>query len=97
MIPAKSSPINVVRVVGAGFTGLACAYFALHHPQTKCIEIYDKYSSSKNNTLLRGASAASAGLLHPLTRLGKEMWKGYESYDKSLELINRPFGPYPCP
>lgn len=87
MIPAKSSPINVVRVVGAGFTGLACAYFALHHPQTKCIEIYDKYSSSKNNTLLRGASAASAGLLHPLTRLGKEMWKGYESYDKSLELI----------
>ena len=56
---SNTSPINVVRIMGAGFTGLACAYFALHHPQTTCIEIYDKYLSDKNFTLMSHLSASN--------------------------------------
>lgn len=77
--------VRHVRIVGGGFTGLACAIFALQHPLVKRVELLDP--SVPASTLGRGASAASAGLMHPLTRLGKEIWKGYEGYIATKELM----------
>jgi len=78
---------SLVRIVGAGFTGLACVLMALDNPHITRVEMMDP--SVSRDSYNRGASSASAGLMHSLTRKGKEIWKGNDGYIASLNLIDQ--------
>ena len=70
-----------IAVVGAGFCGLACAYYATRRGYNVCL--FDKTSIGA------GASGISAGLLHcysgPKAKLS---WEGHAAMQDSIELLD---------
>lgn len=67
-------------VVGAGFAGLATAYFLAAFGSD--VTVFDP-----NEVGTGGASSVAAGLLHPLTPRGKLIWKGEEGFVAAVGLI----------
>jgi len=70
-----------VAVVG-GMAGLALARHLLDIPQA-AVTVFDMGPPGQT----RGATAAAAGLLHPLTPRGKLIWKGEEGMRETLLLV----------
>lgn len=75
-----------IAVLGAGYTGLACAWHLLHspfRPRGLSVTIFDKKGIGA------GASGIAAGLLHSYVGLhAKRNWKGREGMEATERLLN---------
>jgi hypothetical protein len=81
--PQNNNPNLRVAVVGGGFAGLATALkFALKG--VKSVHIIDP----QDGPGLGGASAAAAGMCHPLAPKGKLIWGGLEGYSATKALLD---------
>jgi protoporphyrinogen oxidase len=72
--------IGKVAVLGGGFAGLSVANKFIGLADS--IHIYDA-----NEPGLGGASAVSAGLMHPMTPRGIKIWKGIDGFTSSMQLL----------
>lgn len=85
---AAALPMQPTRiaVVGGGLAGLSTAAHLLAEAETplQTLHIYDAAKPGEG-----GASSVAAGLLHPFTPKGREIWRGLEGYDAAVELIAR--------
>jgi glycine/D-amino acid oxidase-like deaminating enzyme len=70
-----------IAIVGGGYAGLASAFKLLKN--VKSINIFDRASVG-----LGGASAVSAGLLHPLSPKGRLLWRGTQGYESTKRMLN---------
>lgn len=78
-----------VAVVGGGLAGLGCAYHLLslsaegmRESPLHCVHVWDPCEPGEG-----GASAVAAGLLHPYSPKGSQLWKGAPGLEAALELI----------
>lgn len=75
-----------IAVVGAGYTGLACAWHLLHspfRPRGFELTLFDEKGVGG------GASGIAAGLLHPFVgRFARRNWKGLEGMQATQNLLN---------
>lgn len=72
-----------IAIIGAGFCGLAIAWYLLHSPFAKA-KIY-LFDSKEIGT---GTSGIAAGLLHPYAGAHAKLnWKGHEGFQATKELI----------
>jgi glycine/D-amino acid oxidase-like deaminating enzyme len=70
-----------IAIIGAGFSGLAVAWYLLQNPNVH-LTIFDPAGIGG------GASAIAAGLLHSYAGLHSKLnWKGREGYQASLSLL----------
>jgi len=83
---APAAPPRRVAIVGGGLAGLASAVALLDaaHPPLEALHILDPAEVGTG-----GASAAAAGLLHPFTRTGGEIWRGREGFAAAVALTER--------
>lgn len=72
-----SSMKQRVAIVGGGYAGLACAENLIKQFE---VSIFDLNLPGKG-----GASAVSAGLMHPFAPKGNFIWKGVEGYRLNIE------------
>jgi len=85
-----------IAIVGAGFTGLATAWYLLQQPQACKVTLYDE------KVIGGGTSGIAAGLLHyyagahaKLNRFGKEGWKETTSLlEIASQAIGKPVAEY---
>ena len=77
-------PPERVAIVGGGLAGLGTSIRLLDRG-VRVLHVYD----AQHAPGLGGASAAAAGLLHPFTRHGKEIWLGREGFCATQDLIRR--------
>lgn len=75
-----------IAVIGAGYTGIACAWHLLHsplRPRELSVTIYDQQG------LGGGASGIAAGLLHPFVglaaKLNRKGWEGLQATKRLVE------------
>jgi len=77
-----------IAIVGGGLAGLATAIHLLdggaHQRAPRVLHIYDPSAPGCG-----GASAVAAGLLHPFTPRGREIWQGREGFAASCALLAR--------
>lgn len=76
-------PPQRVAVIGGGLAGLGCAFHLLNsstHPLD--VDVFDPCTAGEG-----GASAVAAGLLHPFTPKGREIWQGLAGYIATRELL----------
>jgi glycine/D-amino acid oxidase-like deaminating enzyme len=64
-----------------GYAGLSVAIKLIE--QSCSVTLFDRAEL----TGLSSASAASSGLLHPMTPKGKEIWKGCEGFSATMSMI----------
>ena len=74
-----------IAIVGAGFAGVALAHELLAQSSSrgKAIEV----TLIDARGLARGASGASAGILHARSSKGKTIWRGIEGVEATMEMI----------
>lgn len=76
-----------VAVLGAGYSGIACAWHILHSPnRPRCLSLtlFDEQGIGA------GASGIAAGLLHPYVGLhAKINWRGFDSLQETRYLIQQ--------
>ena len=78
-----SVPPSRVAVVGGGLAGLATAFHLLNvSAPLDALHVYDACAPGTG-----GASAAAAGLLHPFTRTGGEIWRGRDGFAATCALL----------
>ena len=78
-----STPPSRVAVVGGGLAGLATAFHLLNvSAPLDALHVYDAGAPGTG-----GASAAAAGLLHPFTRTGGEIWRGRDGFAATCALL----------
>ena len=78
-----SVPPSRVAVVGGGLAGLATAFHLLNaSAPLDALHVYDAGAPGTG-----GASAAAAGLLHPFTRTGGEIWRGRDGFAATCALL----------
>lgn len=74
-----------IAIIGAGYTGLACAWHLLHspfRPKKLQLTVYDE------SGIAGGASGIAAGLLHPYVGQHARLnWKGMEGMAATRQLI----------
>jgi glycine/D-amino acid oxidase-like deaminating enzyme len=70
-----------IAIVGGGYAGLASAFKLSKNVIS--INIFDRTSVG-----FGGASAVSAGLLHPLSPQGRLLWRGAHGYESTKELLD---------
>ncbi len=72
-----------IAIIGAGFTGLACTFYACSSQQTTNVALFDRSSIGA------GASGVAAGCMHPYAPYSfKYAWQGPEALKDALELID---------
>lgn len=73
-----------IAVVGGGLAGLGCTYHLLAQSAEPldCVHVWDPHCPGEG-----GASAVAAGLLHPYSPKGTDIWRGREALVAALELI----------
>lgn len=74
--------VRTVAVVGGGLAGMSVAYHAAAVDPAVGIAIFDVAEPGAG-----GASAAAAGLLHPLTTRGGMIWRGAKSFESASRLV----------
>ena len=77
-------PPTRIAVVGGGLAGLSTAAHLLADTPLQTLHIYDAALPGEG-----GASAVAAGLLHPFTPRGREIWCGTQGFDATVALIQR--------
>eukprot|EP00964_Phaeocystis_antarctica_P122981 scaffold86650_cov59-Phaeocystis_antarctica.AAC.1 len=86
-VPSAAAPERIA-IVGGGLAGLATAIHLLdggaHGRTPRVLHIYDPSAPGCG-----GASAVAAGLLHPFTPRGREIWQGREGFAASCALLAR--------
>ena len=86
-VPSAAAPERIA-IVGGGLAGLATAIHLLdggaHQRTPRVLHIYDPSAPGCG-----GASAVAAGLLHPFTPRGREIWQGREGFAASCALLAR--------
>ncbi|KAJ1633258.1 FAD dependent oxidoreductase [Pavlovales sp. CCMP2436] len=75
---------RTLAVVGGGLAGMSVAFHATQLDSSVGVAIFDAAKPGEG-----GASAAAAGLLHPLTKRGGLIWRGVESFDSAARLVQR--------
>lgn len=75
---------RTLAVVGGGLAGASVAYHAASSDSSLGIAVFDAAEPGSG-----GASAAAAGLLHPLTTRGGLIWRGAESFASASDLVMR--------
>ena len=87
VVPSAAAPERIA-IVGGGLAGLATAIHLLdggaHQRTPRVLHIYDPSAPGCG-----GASAVAAGLLHPFTPRGREIWQGREGFAASCALLAR--------
>ena len=75
-----------IAVIGGGLAGLSTVVHILDGAagRVRAIDVYDTHRPGCG-----GASAVAAGLLHPYTRRGTEIWSGREGFAATAELLSR--------
>jgi glycine/D-amino acid oxidase-like deaminating enzyme len=75
---------RTIAVVGGGLAGMSVAFHATQLDTSVGVAIFDLTLPGEG-----GASAAAAGLLHPLTTRGGLIWRGVESFSSAAQLVQR--------
>ena len=87
VVPSAAAPERIA-IVGGGLAGLATAIHLLdggaRQRTPRVLHIYDPSAPGCG-----GASAVAAGLLHPFTPRGREIWQGREGFAASCALLAR--------
>jgi glycine/D-amino acid oxidase-like deaminating enzyme len=74
-----------IAIIGAGFAGLATAYYLLEDSKHKNIQV----TLFDANGIGGGASGIAAGLMHPYAGAhAKVNWRGFEGFAASMELLD---------
>ena len=81
-----AAPPERIAIVGGGLAGLATAYHLLDAGSAplRAVHVYDPCPPGCG-----GASAVAAGLLHPFTPRGREIWRGRDGFEASRALLAR--------
>ena len=79
-----SRPPRRIAVIGGGLAGLGTAAHRLSEADNlECLHVYDEARPGEG-----GASAVAAGLLHPFTPKGREIWQGAAGFEATLALLH---------
>jgi glycine/D-amino acid oxidase-like deaminating enzyme len=72
-----------IAIIGAGFCGLAAAWYLLNHPEKKYeVTLFD------SGGIGSGASGIAAGLLHPYVGASAKLnWKGKQGFEAACQLL----------
>ncbi|KAG8470280.1 hypothetical protein KFE25_008701 [Diacronema lutheri] len=73
---------RTLAIVGGGLAGMSVAHHAAAADANVGIAVFDVAEPGEG-----GASAAAAGLLHPLTTRGGLIWHGVESFQSAAQLV----------
>jgi glycine/D-amino acid oxidase-like deaminating enzyme len=70
-----------VAIIGGGYSGIGCA-FQLRHSEAR-ITLYEPSPLG-----FGGASAVSAGMMHPLRASGSMLPRGIEAFEEALSVLS---------
>lgn len=82
------SPRNIA-VVGGGLAGLAVAHSLLEESRSRSLPLSRLHVLDPASPGEGGASAVAAGLLHPFSPKGRELWRGEEGFTATLALVRK--------
>eukprot|EP00966_Prymnesium_polylepis_P173939 4024160-Prymnesium_polylepis.1 len=85
LVPSR--PPSRIAVVGGGFAGLGAAFHILNASAAAGVPLHALHVFDPAAPGCGGASAVAAGLLHPFTPRGTEIWCGTAGFDATCELV----------